>query len=169
MNARTLLFATDYTEASQDALKYAASLARDLGATLVIAHVSDHELLPVGEAVAEVPQASREELAELEQIKPPGGGVACEYKLLFAEPTCQNIDPVEELIRFADRRKVEAIVVGTHGRTGLSRAFYGSVAEQLVRRAHCPVITVRPAAAPPAQEQGDGNVSVRQASKGGRS
>ena len=143
MAPRTLLFATDYTAASDFALEYAATLARDLGARLIIVHVSDHELLPVGESVDQVPAPCREELSRLQAVKPPGPRLHYEHELLFAEPTCQNVDPAREIIRFADRTGVEAIVVGAHGRTGLSRVLCGSVAEELVRHAHCPVVTVR--------------------------
>ena len=157
MATRTLLYATDYSEASEAAFDYAVRLARDLGARLVIAHVSENELMPVGEAVDEVPAPNAEELARLREIKPRGDHGPVEYKLLYAEPTCQSIDPAREIIRFADQARVEAIVVGTHGRRGLTRALCGSVAEQLVRRAHCPVVTVRQqcAAAPLGDEVGE--------------
>lgn len=143
MGARTLLIATDYSDASDRALRYAASLARDLGARLLIAHVSEHELLPVGESVAEIPAPNEQELARLHQVKPPIADVPYEHALLFAEPSCQNVDAAHEIIRCADRAGVEAIVVGAHDRSLLSRALTGSVAERLSRRAHCPVVIVR--------------------------
>jgi nucleotide-binding universal stress UspA family protein len=52
-------------------------------------------------------------------------------------------DPATEILRLAEERKVDVIVMGTHGRTGLGRLLMGSVAEQIVRKAPCPVLTVR--------------------------
>jgi nucleotide-binding universal stress UspA family protein len=51
--------------------------------------------------------------------------------------------PHEEIVRFARARRVELIVLGTHGRTGLAKLFLGSVAERVVAAAPCPVLTVR--------------------------
>ncbi|HTU83470.1 MAG TPA: universal stress protein [Candidatus Acidoferrales bacterium] len=51
--------------------------------------------------------------------------------------------PFDEILRFAKRQNADAIVMGTHGRSGLSRLFLGSVAESVLREAECPVIVVR--------------------------
>jgi universal stress protein A len=51
--------------------------------------------------------------------------------------------PYEEISRFAEENKIDLIVIGTHGRTGLDRMLFGSTAEQVVRYAPCPVLTVR--------------------------
>jgi nucleotide-binding universal stress UspA family protein len=53
-------------------------------------------------------------------------------------------EPAAEILEVAKEAKVDLIVVGTHGRTGLEHALMGSIAERVVRRAHCPVLTVRP-------------------------
>jgi len=52
-------------------------------------------------------------------------------------------DPASEIVRIADERKADMIVLGTHGRTGLTRMLMGSVAESIVRRAPCPVLVYR--------------------------
>ena len=52
-------------------------------------------------------------------------------------------NPVDEINRFVDEKKVDLIVMGTHGRTGLQHLLVGSVAERVVRTATCPVLTVR--------------------------
>jgi hypothetical protein len=52
-------------------------------------------------------------------------------------------DPAEEILRVAEETKCDLIMIGTHGRTGLGRLLMGSVAEQVVRKAHCPVLTVK--------------------------
>lgn len=133
---KKIMFATDYSESSHRALTYAASFARDLGATLLVVHVSELEQYPVGELFDEEPQPSDEDLAELKTVKPPDPRIPCEHRLLYG-------DPAEQIVGLADREAVEAIVIGTHDRSRLTRLLGGSVAEKLLRTAHCPVITYR--------------------------
>jgi K+-sensing histidine kinase KdpD len=64
--------------------------------------------------------------------------------------------PAAEIVRYAERNRIDLIVVGTHGRSGVTRALLGSVAERVVRTAPCPVLTVpreRQRTAPPTQEE----------------
>jgi nucleotide-binding universal stress UspA family protein len=53
-------------------------------------------------------------------------------------------EPAQEIVSWAAKNRVDLLVLGTHGRTGLEHALMGSIAERVVRRAHCPVLTVRP-------------------------
>ncbi|MGH7138447.1 MAG: universal stress protein, partial [Pirellulales bacterium] len=133
---KKILFATDYSRAARSALTYAASLARDAGTVLLVAHVSQLEEYPVGELFDEEPQPSDEELAKLRAVKPPDPRIVCEHRLLHG-------DPAEEIVKLADQEGVEAIVIGTHDRSRLARLLGGSVAENLLRTAHCPVIAYR--------------------------
>ena len=77
----------------------------------------------------------------LRAIKPVDPAVAFEHRLV-------NGDPATEIVRLAEEEGVDMIVLGTHGRTGLYRLLMGSVAEAIVRRAMCPVLTFK-------QPQGD--------------
>lgn len=147
---KKILFATDYSESSHSALIYAASFARDLKATLLVVHVSGLEQYPVGELFDEEPRPSDEELAELKAVKPPDPRIACEHRLLYG-------DPADEIVRLADQESVEAIVIGTHDRSRLTRLLSGSVAEKLLRTAHCPVIAYR--ASPRSAEAGGGDAA----------
>ena len=52
--------------------------------------------------------------------------------------------PLVEIVRYAREKSIDLIVIGTHGRTGLAHVLMGSVAENVVRKAACPVLTVRP-------------------------
>ena len=72
----------------------------------------------------------------LEDVKPHDSAVPCEYRLTMG-------DPAGEVVRIAGDEGCEMIVMGTHGRTGLSRLLMGSVAEQIVRRAPCAVLIYR--------------------------
>ncbi|HVA49893.1 MAG TPA: universal stress protein, partial [Pirellulales bacterium] len=157
---KKILFATDYSESTGHVLTYAASLARDMGAKLVVAHVSQLEQYPVGELFDEEPQTSDEELAKLRAVVPPDPRIACEHRLLHGEPA-------EEIVKLADQERVDAIIVGTHYRSRLASLLGGSVAETLLRTAHCPVIAYRPPRLSPAIDNRDA-VGDATASNGGR-
>lgn len=133
---KTILFATDYSESANQAMNYAASLARDLSAKLLIVHVSDLEQYPVGELFDEEPQPSDEDLEKLKALAPPDHRIVCEFQSLCGEPA-------DEIVKLADREQVEAIVIGTHDRSRFARLLAGSTAEKLLRTAHCPVIAYR--------------------------
>lgn len=142
MNINKILFPTDFSDSSKAALGYASTLAAETGATLYIAHVFDNTptyLAGYG-GVGAVPDFSQEIAKEnralLEQVKPTKKGV--EYVHEFVEGT-----PVHQLVALADREKIDLIVMGTHGRTGLSRLLMGSIAEGVLREANCPVLTVK--------------------------
>jgi nucleotide-binding universal stress UspA family protein len=144
MAKQKIMYATDYSDAANYALHFACSLARDLDAELLIVHVTDHELMPVGEAFCDdEPQPSPQETKELEAVKPYDSSLACEYRLIYGPPTSQNIHPAEELIKAADNEQVYAIILGTHGRSGIGHALLGSFAEKVIRHANCPVVTIR--------------------------
>jgi universal stress protein A len=141
-----ILFATDYSPASNYALRFASSLARDTQATLLIVHVSNTEPYPVGEIVNEPPRPAPDDLKQLLQLVPEDPQIHVEHQLLYAKPPGE----AEAILTFAAQSNVDAIVAGTHGRTGLRRILAGSIAEALMRDATCPVITIRqPATSPP--------------------
>jgi nucleotide-binding universal stress UspA family protein len=73
---------------------------------------------------------------ELHQLRVPDASIPVEYRL-------KEGDAVTEILGVAEETNADLIVMGTHGRTGLSRLLMGSVAEQVVRKASCPVLTVR--------------------------
>jgi nucleotide-binding universal stress UspA family protein len=75
----------------------------------------------------------------LEKIRPAQTDVVCQHHLLVGEPA-------EEIVQLACEHEIDLIVIGTHGRTGLSRWILGSVAESILRRAICPVLTCRQSA-----------------------
>jgi nucleotide-binding universal stress UspA family protein len=142
----TILHPTDFSEHSEYALRLAASLARDHDARLVIVHVVmtlGPEAISYGEAVSQLqPQAYQEKLwDELRRIRPSDPEVAVEHVL-------REGDPPAEIIRAAEEIGAGLIVMATHGRTGLRRVLMGSVAEEVMRKAGCPVLTVKSPHAP---------------------
>lgn len=144
MPHKKILLATDYSPAGEQALKVATSLARDTGSRLIIAHVSESELHPVGELFNEEPKMSPREIAQLEAIQPTASSVEYEHRLLFGEPgSMEMVKPADEILKLASEEHVDMIVIGTHGRSGLGRMLMGSVAEHVIRGAACPVVTVK--------------------------
>jgi universal stress protein A len=139
--AHRILHPTDYSECSRYAFGIATDLARQNQAELLILHVYDSlgaENVTYGEATSKLePENYRERLAEeVHRLVPAPAGVSVQYVLAEG-------DPAEEIERVAAQHACDLIVMGTHGRTGLDRLLMGSVAEQVVRRAPCPVLTTR--------------------------
>jgi nucleotide-binding universal stress UspA family protein len=144
MIARKVLFPTDFSDTGRHALELATSLARDGGGSLVIIHVEEPPLAYGGGELFYVEEVDREELKrKLASVVPTDAAVPCTHKLLVG-------DPADAIIQVAETEEVDLIVMGTHGRRGLTRLLMGSVAEAVVRRATCPVLTVKQPAEVPA-------------------
>ena len=146
MNFKKILYATDFSPPSQAALRYASSLARDSGATLLIVHVEEM-LVPYGsgdQVYYTPPEYPNPQIRRiLEAVVPALKNVKYEHRLVTGLAA-------DEILRISEEEGVDLIVLGTHGRTGLSRLLMGSVAEAVMRRAKCPVLTLRESAEIPA-------------------
>lgn len=142
MNAKTIVFPTDFSESSDAALGYASALAAESGALLYLVHVGEdsHAYVAGYGAIGYTPdlvdRVARENQALLTKIKPTVPHVRHEHKYLTGVPD-------QEILAFAEQVKADLIVIGSHGRTGISRLLLGSVAEAVVRRASCPVLTIK--------------------------
>ncbi|MBM4059244.1 MAG: universal stress protein, partial [Planctomycetes bacterium] len=141
MAAKTILFPTDFSTASDAALVHAEAIAKQSGCSLLIVHVEEPPLAyGGGELYYGLPEPNSERIQKmLETVKPRAADVPFEHRLIMG-------DPAGEVVRIASEADCEMIVMGTHGRTGLTRLLMGSVAEQIVRRAPCPVLVFREAA-----------------------
>lgn len=142
----TILHPTDFSDRSQYAFWLACALARDYGARLIVLHVVTLPTVIYGEGVVLLDPGEQRAAAQerLDQLQVPRGDVRAERWLAEG-------GAVEEILRVAQETSTDLIVMGTHGRTGLGRLLMGSVAEQVVRKASCPVLTVKapfPASAP---------------------
>ena len=124
MTIRDVLFATDFSDASRLAGQTAAEVARHFGARLHVLHV----VPPVTDPTA-APASLCAAAAELEK------GLSIVTAIATGRVARQIVD-------YARRNSIDLIVVGTHGRTGVSHALLGSVAEAVTRRARCRVLTV---------------------------
>jgi nucleotide-binding universal stress UspA family protein len=136
---RTILHPTDFSENSDFAFRLACRLAQAHGARVHVLHVGKGPVMdPVGGFVPPEPDRYQEELTEkLREMRAAAPTIPVESQLLFVG------DPAAEIVRIAQAIKADLIVMGTHGRTGLGRLLMGSVAEQVVRRAPCPVVTIK--------------------------
>jgi nucleotide-binding universal stress UspA family protein len=135
---RCILHPTDFSESSDSALRLACSLARDHGAEVLIVHVLEPMLTVFGDRLLPQPEevALQEIKDKLLQMKGPDPKVPVRHRL-------EEGLPADQILRVAREDKCDLIVMGTHGRRGLSRLLLGSVAEQVTRQATCPVVVVK--------------------------
>ncbi|NLY01949.1 MAG: universal stress protein [Rhodopirellula sp.] len=140
---KTILYATDYSETSQYALHFASLLARDNSARLLIVHVSETEWYPVGELCHDEPELDPRPRKRLESVVPDDPSVPFQHRMVYPIPTSENVHPAAEIVQIAKEENADAIVIGTHGRTGLSRLLVGSVAESVMRQAPCSVVMIK--------------------------
>jgi universal stress protein A len=139
---KKILCPVDHSECSYLALKYAISLALKDEAKLYLMHVIDSRLYDT-----EMYKLSPYKLNEIDESKirtdlmkslPEGTTDVLEVETIVVKGV-----PFNEIINAATEISVDLIVIGTHGRTGISHVMLGSVAEKVVRKAPCPVLTVR--------------------------
>ena len=142
---RRILHAADFSPASRKALTTAVALARGTGASLLLVHVlpawpfrSDPGLAvrTYDEIARALRVRARKRLDALLAIAKARGVAASGTVVEFGAPAAQ-------IARLARARHADLIVMGTRGRTGLTRALLGSVAARVVATAPCPVLTVR--------------------------
>jgi nucleotide-binding universal stress UspA family protein len=137
MKARKIVFATDFSPSSEAALATAVSLAREGNGTLVLVHVQEPPMAFGGGEAYIGPTETEEELSEmLRNLVGEDAGITVERRIVVGEPA-------HEIVRLAEEDSGDLIVIGSHGRTGVTRLLMGSVAEAVVRRAKCPVLTVK--------------------------
>lgn len=146
MLIRSILLPTDFSECANYALSYAASLARQAGASIICVHVIEPVVPTVGYTglTEPMPMADlSEQLEESAERELPKIGACDECNGLDVEEVIAHGDAASEIVRVAKERKVDLIVIASHGRTGLGRILFGSTAESVVRHAPCPVLVVK--------------------------
>ena len=139
---KNILLATDFSPASEAALPHALIIAGQYGSKLYFAHVISTEFsdLRPAETTATMLQNARESAEQKVQSLVKAGrqqGISCQP--LIGEGEIGDV--VLDMIR---QNGIDLIIVGTHGRRGLKKLLLGSVAEQVFRKAPCPVLTVGP-------------------------
>lgn len=139
----TILVPTDFSEPSQSAIKYARAFAEQFKATVHVLHVledpfiyaptSEGYMVPPG-LIEEMEKAARDRLQKAFPVEGPSVQV---------ELVLKHGSPFVEIVRYAREHDVDLVVIGTHGRGPIAHMLLGSVAEKVVRKAPCPVLTVR--------------------------
>ena len=140
-----ILWPTDFSTLAQAALSHAVGLASDAGAELVVLHVlpplTTYVMADMSGSLwaplqRQTRAAAQKQLLRLEtQIKGPN----YRTRTVLTEGV-----PFFEILQVAKRLRCDLIVLATHGGTGLVHAIMGSVAENVIRRASCPVLTIHP-------------------------
>lgn len=143
---RKILFATDLSEPAGHAQKYACSLAEQFGAELhVLSVIQDVALVsPDPNVPWVIPASSLEEVQKsleqsLAQVPDPAWSAGKSVVRVIRTGA-----PYAEIVEYAKEAGIDLIVIGTHGRSGILHALLGSVAEKIVRKSPCPVLTVPP-------------------------
>ena len=142
VNVKRLLVPTDFSDCSQEAVEYAISLAQVLQAQVFFLHVMEppaygldftltHPGVPV-EVKQKLTESIKQSVEEAKKL-----GINAEGYFVLGVPYA-------EIINAAKKHEVDLIVMGTHGRTGLSHFWLGSTAERVIQNAHCPVLTIKP-------------------------
>lgn len=144
MHIRHILVPTDFSDGSGRAFETAVEMALDSGAKLTLFHVHHvpttvfpDVILPMSPEIQRDLERSVELILEEWCNRARAAGVAADTRTVFGATANEICAAAEEL-------DADLIVIGTHGRSGLSHALLGSVAEKVVRKAPCPVLTVRP-------------------------
>ena len=136
--------AVDFSEYSDYALQYAVHIAEAFDADLKVLHVVELPFLPsyslagvpdLGIPVDEIEEGARKKMGEVI--------AACRKTYGKVEGEVRTGTAFIEIISYARETDADLIVVGTHGRTGLRHILIGSVAEKVVRKAPCPVLSVK--------------------------
>ncbi|NTW49519.1 MAG: universal stress protein [Chlorobiales bacterium] len=141
IHIKKILCTTDFSDASKNALRYANEFARSMDATVIILHIVEPRPIATDMSVAYIPietdleKAAEDDLAQL-VIDEKYKGVTAKRLVLIGEPA-------EMILQQAKALDVDLIILGSHGRTGLTRLLMGSVAEAVVRKAPCPVLIIK--------------------------
>lgn len=134
-NVKTILNARDFSEPSAEAHQVACDIARHYDAKLIFLHVTDKPVFSYFEKASELPpdELQRKLFASLSLPTDSEKGLDVEHRVMEG-------DPVQQILRVAEEKNCDLIVLGTHGTTGISRWFTTSVAEEVVRQANCSVL-----------------------------
>jgi nucleotide-binding universal stress UspA family protein len=133
---KRILHPTDFSDRSDNAFQVACALARDHNASLVVLHVVAPQVLYSEGFSSAEPATGKLPRMRLRSVQAYDPAVKLEHHLAEGNPAA-------EILRVARETGCDLIVLGTHGWSGLGRMLMGSVAEEVVRKAHCPVLTVK--------------------------
>jgi len=144
MQLKTILFPTDFSQGARAAMDHAISLAQDYESKLILLYVIQDisiaewyipSSLSVTDLIEDMQKSAWKEMDKW--------GEEVSDKVKSVEKMVVRGVPFVEIIKTAKGKNADLIVIGTHGRTGIDHMLFGSTAEKVVRKAACPVLTVR--------------------------
>ncbi|HET6674638.1 MAG TPA: universal stress protein [Nitrospiraceae bacterium] len=138
---RRLVIPIDFSASSLDALEYGVQFAKHLGASVTILHVLEPVAYGLDFTLGR--SAERREQKEHVQSKLKVLCALCTSNGVNADSVLKAGLPADSIREYVDREKPDLVIMGTHGRRGISRLLSGSVAEGMLRLACCPVLAVR--------------------------
>ncbi len=144
MLPKNILVPTDLSDGAEEALDYACELARPFGATIHLLHVIGIPTLGVPELGVALTSTVIDSLVRDNQIALEELASRKRHLATFGDILLRTGDARDLINQTAKELNADLIVMGTHGRRGVSRALLGSITETVVRTAPCPVLTVRP-------------------------
>jgi nucleotide-binding universal stress UspA family protein len=145
IDLRRILVPTDFSKHSQNALRYAAALAEKFGARICLLHVVQDLAVFIPDMITVAPPILPAPEQMTSAVRDAFDRLVKENQLehLTVDREVREGNPFAEIVRFAREQSIDLIVMGTHGHTGLAHMLLGSVTEKVVRKAPCPVLTVR--------------------------
>lgn len=142
-NFERILLATDFSETSSYAVGHAVLMARTFNAELHVLHVVESEILAGVDGLTYVPPNYFEELEKQAAEKLQNVISREDRDGLSVTLVMRRGGVFLEIIHYAKTQAIDLIVLGTHGRGALAHVLMGNIAEKVVRKAPCPVLTVR--------------------------
>jgi universal stress protein A len=146
MLPRKMLLCTDFSDNSKPARQNALDYARAFDAELMILHVINSSRIGYPSLEEGMPVDIRSALSDIQQsVEKALSLIAteCRKQLAQVQTSVRIGPPASEIVRFAEEESIQLIVMGTHGWTGFKHLLLGSTAENVVRTARCPVLTVK--------------------------
>lgn len=145
IDLRRILVPTDFSDYAQHAVVYAAAFAEKFGAEILLLHVFQDLAVYQPDEVTVAPPIvpATEQLTASARTALDRIAASSQLQNLRVQTAVREGSAVEEIVAFAQEQTVDLIVMGRHGRGWLAHVLLGSVAEKVLRKAPCPVLTVR--------------------------
>lgn len=140
---KSILVPIDFSDYSKNALQYAASIGRQFGAELLLIYVVEPTISPAdfsfGQVVLPNIEKELQERGEIELNE-----LASKQEGVTVKTLVRTGKPFLEIVRTAEEKEIDLIVMATHGHTGMEHLIFGGTAEKVIRKAPCPVLMLRP-------------------------
>ena len=140
---KKILCSIDFSECSTYALSYAIDLSAKEHASLYLIHVIETHMSDIGDIVKQIDLLLDDKQIDNLKMRLINLIPVDIRPNIHIEPIVEKGIPFVEIIRTAKDKQVDLIVMGTHGKTGLEHILIGSVAERVIQRAPCPVLSIR--------------------------